>query len=126
MRLVVVAAVATLASIQVAEGNDAHAAPAGPTMFVVQDSDLNMFHPNGTFAFERDMWIPGNIGIGPDGRIASLSHGDCHVTLRHPNGTVDFCFGKLGRGPGQFDNAYGLAVGPDGRIAVTDPGNARV
>ena len=124
--LAVVAAAVTLAAIPASTGGDAHAVQAGPTMFVVQDNDLNMFHPNGTFAFERDVWILGDMGIGPDGRIASLSYGDCHVTMHHPNGTVDFCFGKLGRGPGQFDSAHGLAVGPDGRIAVTDPGNDRV
>ena len=124
--LAVVAVVATLAAIPVAEGDDAHAAQAGPTMFVVKDSALGMFHPNGTFAFERDVRIPGGIGIGPDGRIVSLRYGDCQVRVHHPNGTEHFCFGKLGRGPGEFDNAYDLAVGPDGRIAVTDPGNARV
>ena len=124
--LAVVVAVAALVAIPASAGGDAHAEQAGPTMFVVQDGALNMFHPNGTFAFERDVWIPGNIGIGPNGRIVSLSYGDCHVTTYHPNGTADFCFGKLGRGPGQFDNAHSLAVGPDGRIAVTDSGNARV
>ena len=85
-----------------------------------------MFHPNGTFAFERDVRILGDISIGPDGRIVSLRYGDCQVKVHHPNGTEHFCFGKLGRGPGQFANAYGQAVGPDGRIAVTDPGNDRV
>ena len=95
-------------------------------MFVVKDGVFNMFHPNGTFAFERDVWIPGDISIGPDGRIVSLRYGDCQVKVHHPNGTEHFCFGKLGRGPGQFANAYGQAVGPDGRIAVTDRGNDRV
>ncbi|HTM56969.1 MAG TPA: hypothetical protein VL123_00990, partial [Candidatus Udaeobacter sp.] len=37
-----------------------------------------------------------------------------------------FTFGSLGSGAGQFDHPYGIAIGPDGLVYVTDEGNDRV
>ena len=42
------------------------------------------------------------------------------------NGTAAFVFGSYGSGDGQFDGPSFVAVGPSGRIAVSDTGNGRV
>jgi len=42
------------------------------------------------------------------------------------NGDYILEWGKLGKGPGEFDNPSGVAVGPKGDVFVTDSGNYRV
>ena len=96
---------------------------------------VQVFHPNGTFAFAFGSYgrgdgvfgyFPFSIAVGPDGRIAVSDRGNDRVQVFHPNGTFAFAFGSYGNGIGEFDYLSGIAVGPDGRIAVADYGNRRV
>ena len=91
----------------------------------------------GTFAYEIGLWPtdhgwisnPRSVDFGPGGIIAVTGewgfgrsdYGDAaSVKVFHPNGTLDFQFGSRGSGPGEFSEAYGIAFGPGGIIAVSD------
>ena len=67
-------------------------------------SYLTQLQPNGTYA-------------------ACLLPESCathHISVFHPNGTLDFSFGSSGSGPGQLYEPRGVDVGPDGRIVTVD------
>ena len=79
---------------------------------------------------------PDTLAIGPDGNlyVTDLSQ---RVTVISPAGTVLRRWGKPGTSPGQFrfipanptvptDVQGNVAIGPDGRVYVSDSGNARV
>lgn len=79
---------------------------------------------------------PDALAVGPDGNlyVTDLSQ---RVTVISPTGTVLRRWGKPGTGPGEFRfiafdtstpaNVAGkIAVGPDGKVYVSDSGNARV
>ena len=118
-------------------------APA-PGMFVVGDytDRIQVFHPNGTFAYkfaQSDMPGPprGEFGLrgalissaawSPDGsRIVVSDSSRDRILVFHANGTFDFKFGSEGSGNGNFSGPVGTSVGPDGMIAVADSGNYRV
>ena len=52
--------------------------------------------------------------------------GNDRIQVFHPNGTLALAFGSYGAGPGQFISPSGVAIAPDGRIAVADTGNDRI
>jgi 6-bladed beta-propeller len=79
---------------------------------------------------------PDALAVGPDGNlyVTDLSQ---RVTVISPTGTVLRRWGKPGTGPGQFRFIPGdpsdpadvqgmIAVGPGGKVYVSDSGNARV
>jgi DNA-binding beta-propeller fold protein YncE len=79
---------------------------------------------------------PAALAVGPDGNlyVTDLSQ---RVTVISPTGTVLRRWGKPGTRPGEFrfiafqtstpaDVAGKIAVGPDGKVYVSDSGNARV
>ena len=85
--------------------------------------------PNGTFAAVPgieavDTYAP-RIAVGPDGRIV-VKEGDYHLSVFYPNGTRALGFGGHGYVQGGFDRPTDAAVGPDGRIAVAEPGNRTI
>lgn len=49
-----------------------------------------------------------------------------HVRVFDATGTYLSTFGREGEGPGEFAGAETVAVLPDGRLRVRDPGNMRV
>jgi sugar lactone lactonase YvrE len=79
---------------------------------------------------------PKNLALAPSGNMYVTDYGQ-HVTEISPAGKVLRRWGKLGSGPGQFhfiagdpsaprDVQASIAVGPDGKVYVSDSGNARV
>ena len=79
-------------------------------------------------------WL-GALAIGPDGNLYVTDHSQ-RVSVISPAGTVLRRWGKPGSGPGEFRFiALGpnpaatmgkIAVGPDGKVYVSDSGNGRV
>jgi hypothetical protein len=64
--------------------------------------------------------------VAPDGEMFVL---DRHVpTIRRfgPDGAYRGSIGRQGGGPGEFERPEALAMLPDGRLLVRDPGNARI
>jgi hypothetical protein len=79
---------------------------------------------------------PAEFAIGPD-RNLYVTDLNQRVTVVSPTGTVLRHWGKPGSGPGEFkfipgdptvptDVQGGIAAGPDGKVYVSDSGNARV
>lgn len=79
---------------------------------------------------------PKNLAVAPSGNMYVTDYGQ-HVTEISPAGKVVRRWGKLGHGPGQFhfiagdpsaprDVQASIAVAPDGKVYVSDSGNARV
>jgi hypothetical protein len=66
------------------------------------------------------------IAVSPDGEVFVL---DRHVpTVRRfgPDGAYRGSIGRDGSGPGEFKRPEAMALLPDGRLLVRDPGNARI
>ena len=99
-------------------------AGAEPGMIVVADrgnNRLQVFYPDGTFAFVfAEFWGAARaIDIAPDGRIM-VSYGGS-VNVFHPNGTYAFYVGSgSGYGIGAVGDGARAAFAPDGRIVVVD------
>ena len=79
---------------------------------------------------------PRNLAIGPDGNLYITDASD-RVAVVSPAGKVLRTWGKSGNGPGEFHfvstdpsdpNAVlaSIAVGPDGKVYVSDSGNQRI
>ena len=128
----------TVTALQEPTGGGLPALHGEPGMIAVADASygyndrVQVFHPNGTLAFSIERPFTHNIAIGPNGRTVTSDPGayllsdTAHVTAFHPNGTLAFPIGSPGNGSGQFNRPGGVAIGPDGRIAVADRGNDRV
>ena len=100
--------------VDVAFGHDQRIAVAG-------HGGVQVFHPDGVLRIHGAA-----IGVAVDGgsgRIATVEYGDSRIRVHHPNGTIAFAFGSYGAGPRQFVSPVDVAFGPDGRIAVADPGH---
>jgi DNA-binding beta-propeller fold protein YncE len=80
-------------------------------------------------------WL-GALAIGPDSNLYVTDHSQ-RVTVISPTGTVLRRWGKPGSGPGEFRfiapdpgnptaTMGKIAVGPDGKVYVSDSGNGRV
>ena len=104
--------------------------PADPNMIAVADHGndrIQVFWPNGTFAFkfgfgfyDRDSRGV-DLAVGPDGRIFVLDTGRNYVTVFNPNGSFAFEWGSAGLALGQFNcQPRAIDVGLDGRIVVAD------
>jgi ABC-type Fe3+/spermidine/putrescine transport system ATPase subunit len=70
--------------------------------------------------------FPYDIALGPDGSFYVAEYAACRVTAVGPDGRLLGRYGSPGRGAGQFQTPWGIAVGPTGRIYVTDTGNRRM
>lgn len=91
----------------------------------VADKDLHrviVFGPDRQFVRNIDDDVTGVKVI--DDRLYAI--GRDHVSIYTLKGELLNRFGKAGRGPGQFDGAYALALGQDKNLYVADSFNKRV
>ena len=94
--------------------NDVAVGPNGRIAVADYKDGIEVFHPNGTFAFN----VGGStnyhsVAVGPDGGIAASAYGS--LTTFHPNGTLNSWDGWPSSGYVQD-----VTVGPDGRIVLGD------
>ncbi len=95
---------------------------------------IQVFHPNGTYAFkfgtrgagEREFEGPTGVAVAPDGRIVVTDSGNDRIQVFHPNGTFAFSTGLWNDGDVRLGYPAAVAVAPDGRIAVADTVHARI
>ena len=74
---------------------------------------IEVFHPNGTFAFkvgDDELLLYSTVAVGTDGRIVANTLSYAYVF--HPNGTLSFRIAPEGT------VITDVAIGPDGRIVV--------
>lgn len=69
---------------------------------------------------------PYELGLAADGTLYVVEYQAGRVTQMSLTGEVLGRYGATGRGTGEFWTPWGLAVAPDGRIAVADTGNRRI
>lgn len=68
-----------------------------------------------------------SMAVGPDGRIFVMDGQALAVRVFAPDGSYVRTLGRDGGGPGEFGQPDGgMAMLSDGRLAVRDPGNARL
>ena len=96
--------------------------PADPNMIAVADQGnkrIQVFWPNGTFAFKFDAVHDlspvdlRDIAVGPDGRIFAIDgYYYQRVVTFHPDGSPSSPFGSSGSALGQFGRPFFVDVGP--------------
>ncbi len=73
----------------------------------------------------RELSAPIGLAVGND-RLYVVDASLAHVLVYTLDGVLIHAWGTFGSCPGQFDNPYGIAVGPDGCVYVADTGNHRI
>jgi hypothetical protein len=66
------------------------------------------------------------IDVAPDGRIVLADQMQHRVRVYAADGRLLHAAGRMGAGPGEFDNPADAVFGPDGRVFVADAGNLRI
>ena len=67
-----------------------------------------------------------SIAVDPDWNVYVFDEQAQHVRVYDSVGVYVETLGRRGEGPGEFDRAEAIALLPDGRLVVRDPGNMRV
>ena len=138
------AAVASVVVLAVGEmalapaAGDSHPTPpqgAVPGMIAVADygnDRIQVFYPNGTFAFkfgsDESSYSVGafrglkDVAVAPDGRIFVTDRSRQDVRVFHPDGSFSHALGSGGGALGQFYGPTFVAVGPNGQIVVSESG----
>ena len=68
----------------------------------------------------------GSLAVDNDRNVYVFETQAQHIRVFDATGTYLATFGREGEGPGEFKSAETIAVLPDGRLLVRDPGNMRV
>ncbi|MDE2764216.1 MAG: 6-bladed beta-propeller [Gemmatimonadota bacterium] len=124
-------------------GSDAP--PAGPRVEIDTIGDTTIVRTLSGSVWAAEARLVSEVSIGeldgPDeylfGRIGSLAvdrdrnvyvfdRQSQHVRVFDPAGAYVATLGRQGEGPGEFARAETIAVLPDGRLLVRDPGNMRI
>jgi len=74
------------------------------------------------FAF----WGPRGIDVDEEGRVFVSDTGNKRIVVFDEDGNFLTEFGSTGMGPGEFDEAVGVAVAEDGMVFVSDTWNQRM
>lgn len=64
--------------------------------------------------------------VDRQGRLWVFDQGSLAIMVFRPDGSLERRVGQKGSGPGEFQQNNGMAVLPDGRLAVWDSRNARI
>jgi hypothetical protein len=72
------------------------------------------------------MAYPYDLALGPDGSLSVCEYGNNRVQKFSRDGRPLGTWGGAGRGPGQLNNPWALAVDHLGMVSVIDSNNHRV
>ncbi len=82
----------------------------------IEFSHETLYDPEASTLFAQ----PTMAAVGDGGRIFISDFQDKHVAALHPDGREDFIIGGPGQGPGEFEDAWAVAVVPGGDLYVWD------
>ncbi|NBB99843.1 MAG: hypothetical protein GVY15_03160 [Bacteroidetes bacterium] len=66
-----------------------------------------------------------SVVVDDEGVVYLLDRGNHRLVAFNPDGTVRWSQGREGEGPGEFQNAFGLAPGPEGDLLVVNQSGQR-
>lgn len=132
-------AIAVVAAGAVVAASCTGGEPLGPEQSATEPAATQASIPNPfrvTERFDASSLGPGHpiaLAIGPDNNLY-VTETSQTVAVISPDGNVLRRWGRVGRGPGQFrfrgvdpsDIHASIAVGPDGKVYVSDSGNYRI
>ncbi|MFC1663427.1 SMP-30/gluconolactonase/LRE family protein [Patescibacteria group bacterium] len=87
---------------------------------------LNVFGCPGSYPTDCAMSHPNDVDVDMDGNIYVVDNDWFRVVKWSPAFSVLTLWGTLGTAPGQFDQPYGIAIGPTGWIYVCGSYNNRI
>jgi len=116
------------ADIAIDSQNIVYVADSGNNRVQKFDSSGNFLGMWGT-AGSGDGQFNSPVGIAIDpssGNVFVVDRANDRIQVFDSNGNFITKFGSSGSGDGQLENPLGVTVSTDGRVYVTDEGNARV
>ena len=89
---------------------------------------VEQFTTDGTYLGTFDSGAIGctDIEVDAENQLLVADYGHNLIRTFTADGTPVEAFGSFGSGPGEFNGAIGIAVGPDGSVYVADEGNLRI
>ena len=92
---------------------------------------IQSFDPKGRFLAEYrgapyNFYSPRNVAVDRNGNIYVADTGNSQVKIFSAASPKPIAFGGAGKGDGQFQEVFGLAINSKGEIFAADPGNKRV